>query len=236
MREIKCPNCGQVFQVDETGYAQIVQQIRDKEFEKELERREEELEEKKEGDLKMLRMEQEQKLKDTVSELKEEISRLNAQIEKNDTEKELAVTKAVQVKDKELSDAAAEVSRLQGELELQAKENKLNEILEGRVYQEDASYMYETRGDKIPISAAASSIRELAPLTLYLSNVNISTAAILMEEPEAHLHPLKQRMMGDVLSMMVASKAIVQITTHSDYLLKRLNELIALYNLKKKSK
>ena len=127
MREIKCPNCGQVFQVDETGYAQIVQQIRDKEFEKELERREEELEEKKEGDLKMLRMEQEQKLKDTVSELKEEISRLNAQIEKNDTEKELAVTKAVQVKDKELSDAAAEVSRLQGELELQAKENKLNE-------------------------------------------------------------------------------------------------------------
>lgn len=112
--------------------------------------------------------------------------------------------------------------------------NELTEILEGRVYKEDASYMYETRGDKIPISAAASSIRELAPLTMYLSNINISTAAILMEEPEAHLHPLKQRMMGDVLSMMVSSKAIVQITTHSDYLLKRLNELIALYNLKGK--
>ena len=109
--------------------------------------------------------------------------------------------------------------------------NELTEILEGKVYKEDASYMYETHGDKIPISAAASSIRELAPLTMYLSNVNISTAAILMEEPEAHLHPLKQRMMGDVLSMMVSSKAIVQITTHSDYLLKRLNELIALYNL-----
>lgn len=112
--------------------------------------------------------------------------------------------------------------------------SKLTEILEGRVYKEDASYMYETRGDKIPISAAASSIRELAPLTMYLSNINISTAAILMEEPEAHLHPLKQRMMGDVLSMMVSSKAIVQITTHSDYLLKRFNELIALYNLKGK--
>ena len=27
MQEIKCPNCGQIFQVDETGYAQIVQQI-----------------------------------------------------------------------------------------------------------------------------------------------------------------------------------------------------------------
>lgn len=110
--------------------------------------------------------------------------------------------------------------------------SELTEILEGKVYKEEANYVYETRGDKIPISAAASSIRELAPLTMYLSNVNISTAAILMEEPEAHLHPLKQRMMGDVLSMMVSSKAIVQITTHSDYLLKRLNELIALYNLR----
>ncbi len=112
--------------------------------------------------------------------------------------------------------------------------SELTEILEGRVYKEESSYVYETHDDRIPISAAASSIRELAPLTMYLSNVDISTAAILMEEPEAHLHPLKQRMMGDVLSMMVSTKAIVQITTHSDYLLKRLNELIALYNLRGK--
>lgn len=40
MQEIKCPKCGEVFAVDESGYAQIVQQIRDREFEKELKRRE----------------------------------------------------------------------------------------------------------------------------------------------------------------------------------------------------
>ena len=44
MPEIKCPKCGEVFQVDETGYAQIVQQVRNNEFERELERREKELE------------------------------------------------------------------------------------------------------------------------------------------------------------------------------------------------
>ena len=44
MKEIKCPNCGTVFQVDESGYAQIAQQVRDEEFAKELERRVEELE------------------------------------------------------------------------------------------------------------------------------------------------------------------------------------------------
>ena len=39
MQEIKCPKCGEVFQVDESGYAAIVRQVRDKEFEKELSER-----------------------------------------------------------------------------------------------------------------------------------------------------------------------------------------------------
>jgi hypothetical protein len=43
MHEIKCPNCGEVFQVDETGYQQIAHQVRDEEFMKELKRREEAL-------------------------------------------------------------------------------------------------------------------------------------------------------------------------------------------------
>lgn len=38
MQEIKCPKCGEVFQVDESGYAAIVKQVRDKEFSKELEK------------------------------------------------------------------------------------------------------------------------------------------------------------------------------------------------------
>ncbi len=46
MQEIRCPKCGEVFQVDETGYEQIAHQVRDKEFAKELDRREKELESK----------------------------------------------------------------------------------------------------------------------------------------------------------------------------------------------
>ena len=37
MQEIKCPNCGEVFQVDESSYDSIVKQVRDKEFSKEIE-------------------------------------------------------------------------------------------------------------------------------------------------------------------------------------------------------
>ena len=40
MQEIKCPKCGEVFQVDESGYAAIVKQVRDDEFRKEIAQRE----------------------------------------------------------------------------------------------------------------------------------------------------------------------------------------------------
>ena len=38
MQEIKCPKCGEVFQIDEAGYAEIVKQIRNREFNDELQR------------------------------------------------------------------------------------------------------------------------------------------------------------------------------------------------------
>ena len=67
MQEIKCPNCGEVFVVDESGYAQIVQQVRDKEFDKELRRREEELAGKQESELRLLKLEQKQVVLEMVN-------------------------------------------------------------------------------------------------------------------------------------------------------------------------
>ena len=43
MKELKCPNCGKVFSVDESEYATIVNQVRTAEFEEDLHRRLEEL-------------------------------------------------------------------------------------------------------------------------------------------------------------------------------------------------
>ncbi len=134
MQEIKCPNCGKIFQVDETGYAQILQQVRDNEFAKELERRERELTQKKENDLKIARMEQEkshsEELSKKDSELAEKdrlIGLLKAQLDKADTEKKLAVTEAIREKDKELSEKGTEITKLKSDLELQKKEDVLRE-------------------------------------------------------------------------------------------------------------
>ena len=134
MQEIKCPNCGEVFVVDETGYAQIVQQIRDKEFEKELQRREKDFMDMKESDLKLARMEQreafDKELHAKESELSEKdkiIERLRAQISGNETEKKLAVTEAVQEIEKEISRKATEITELKSRLSNKETENQLKE-------------------------------------------------------------------------------------------------------------
>ncbi len=134
MQEIKCPNCGEFFAVDETGYAQIVRQIRDKEFEKELKRREKDLMDMKESDLKLARMEQreafDKELSAKQSELSEkdkQIERLKAQISGGETERRLAVSEAVQEIEKEVSKKEAEITELKSRLSNKETENKLRE-------------------------------------------------------------------------------------------------------------
>ena len=66
MQELKCPNCGKFFQIDESGYDQLLKQVRDAEFEKELDIRQKELLEKQEIDLKLQRIKQEKKQSDEL--------------------------------------------------------------------------------------------------------------------------------------------------------------------------
>lgn len=106
-------------------------------------------------------------------------------------------------------------------------------ILEGEVNKEETTYIYTTNDASMPVSAAAASIREIAPLQILAKKQDVSKCAILVEEPEAHLHPLKQRMMADIIGALSHNGAIMQITTHSDYFLRRLNELIMFAKAKK---
>ena len=107
----------------------------------------------------------------------------------------------------------------------------LREVLDGSVKNEEGKYIYSTHEEDIPISAAAASVREIAPIALLVERVDIAKTCLLLEEPEAHLHPLKQRMMADIVSLMNTGGAYMQLTTHSDYFLRRINELINLTKL-----
>lgn len=133
MQELKCPNCGEVFQVDESGYAQIVSQIRDKEFETELKRREEELNKNRERDLELVRLEQEKKqeavlnAKNTeLSEKDKEILELKTKLTNAESEKKIAVMEAVAEKEKEVTAKNNVINELNGKLSLSEKETELN--------------------------------------------------------------------------------------------------------------
>lgn len=134
MQEIKCPNCGEVIQVDESDYAQIVQQVRDKEFEKELSRREREMADKRETELQLIRVQQEQERANAVFEKDaaiadkdRKIAELNAELEAAEIKKKLAIAEATGAVEKQLSEKAAEIIELKGKLESRETESRLRE-------------------------------------------------------------------------------------------------------------
>ena len=153
MQEIKCPNCGEVFVVDESGYTQIVQQVRDKEFEKELTRREQDLAAKKESELEIARMKQQEDfnrlLMEKEAELLEKeaaIQQLRTRLDGNETEKKLAVSQAVSQKDQELLQKAAEITQLKSQLSGQEAESRLKEQSLQKQYEEQLKQKDELIG------------------------------------------------------------------------------------------
>ena len=97
---------------------------------------------------------------------------------------------------------------------------------------ENDNILYQIGEEKpLPISAAASSIKELAPLYMLLDKYPSNQLSILFEEPEAHLHPQKQVDIADFVVQAINKGAHMQITTHSDYFLRRLNDRIFLFKI-----
>lgn len=135
-QEIKCPNCGEVFAVDKTGYAKIVRQVRDKEFEEELKRRERDFAERKESEQKLLQMKQREEFEKALVAKDRAIEQLEARLGHSETEKELAVSQAVREKEKALSQSAAEITELKGRLSNKAVENELREQAMQREYED----------------------------------------------------------------------------------------------------
>lgn len=155
MQEIKCPKCGEVFVVDESGYANIVKQVRDKEFAKELQKREEELKDIQQKDLDLVRLEQKNQLdkalsaKDSeLSEKDKKIQELEACIKNNDISRNLAVSEAVNAKEKEIAQKNTEIIRLQDQLSNKDTEKQLGEESLKREYEAKLKHKDEQLKEK----------------------------------------------------------------------------------------
>ncbi len=140
MNEIKCPHCGKVFQVDETGYAEILRQVRDEVFQREVEGNRAQFEREKKSELKIAKAQAEADLERALAEAEREaaeelhkqlaskekkIAELEAKVKAGETDKQLAIVTAVGEKEKELAEREKKIDSLKGKIELNKKESEL---------------------------------------------------------------------------------------------------------------
>lgn len=130
MHDIKCPRCGENFAIDESGYADIVKQVRDETFEKSLEVRLEIAEREKEAALELAQSKTSKALLEVTSKKDAEIERLKEELRSS---AELVQAKVSGEFKDDAAKKEAEIERLKGELKTAAisKQLELKEALGG---------------------------------------------------------------------------------------------------------
>ncbi len=136
MNDIKCPHCGKVFKVDDAGFADILKQVRDSQFEKEIHERLELASREKENAIKLAVADTRNNLQEDINRKEKELIEIKAQKDKEilemkskissiETEMKLAVTQAVNSVEKERDDLKIKLQVK--DQEMQIKENSLKE-------------------------------------------------------------------------------------------------------------
>ena len=162
MNEIKCPKCGTVFQINETDYESILKQIKNHEFEKEIQLREEQFRKEKEHEIKLTESNKELEIQELKIKLKNkeeqtkneiekiykdelnkkvlEISELKNKIELQESKKELEIQKVLSEKDKKIDLLNSELELKNKEYEL--KQNTIKEQYESKLKDKDEQIAY----------------------------------------------------------------------------------------------
>ena len=123
MNEIKCPNCGTIFKINETDYESIVKQIRDKEFEKEITSRENQYKIDKENSIKIAESNIEKKL---TEELNKKIIEINELQNTLKIKEEQTKNKVENIYKDEINKKDLEISELKNKIKLQESEKALD--------------------------------------------------------------------------------------------------------------
>lgn len=129
MSEIKCPKCGSVFKIDEENYDSIVKQVRDSEFNKEIENREKQYHKDKEATIKIVTNDVEKKFNEQLVAKDLEIVNLKNKIDNNKINQDNAVKQASMDVEKKLNDTIntlkLQITNLENELKIKDTENNL---------------------------------------------------------------------------------------------------------------
>ncbi len=108
-----------------------------------------------------------------------------------------------------------------------------NEVLRGEIEVRKSAVGYpefryrpHKSEQALRMSQSSSMVSELAPLVFFLRDVVRPGDTLIIEEPEAHLHPAAQTKVALTLARLVRADVRVVITTHSDWLLEQIGNLV----------
>ena len=116
MHEITCPHCKKAFKIDEAGYAEILKQVRDADFDKQLHERMKLAEKDKKDAIELATTKAASESEKAVAAKDAEIRELEAKLEAGEIRQKLAVTEAVSMVEKERDQFAQELKQMQQEI------------------------------------------------------------------------------------------------------------------------
>lgn len=105
------------------------------------------------------------------------------------------------------------------EFESEFLHGKIDVVKEGEV-------QFICRGKSLPIHLSASIVKTLSSLTFYLRHIAKPNDLIIIDEPELNLHPDSQIALARLFARMINAGLRLLISTHSDYIIRELNNLI----------
>lgn len=131
MNEIICPHCKKAFKVDEAGYADILKQVRDREFEQQLHKQLELAEQDKRNAVELATIKVTSELEKAAAAKNDEIHDLKARLNASGVAQKLAITEAVNAVEKERNELKSSLERAQ--LEKKLAEQSLKDKYETQI-------------------------------------------------------------------------------------------------------
>lgn len=135
---------------------------------------------------------------------------------------------------RERNRSSSSISRVAKRLETELLEGKIEVRRPTPEAYPEFLYRPEQSKEGLRMSHSSAMVSELAPLVLFLRGIVKQGDLIIIEEPESHLHPGAQTKIAETLARMVRAGVRVVITTHSNWLLQQIGNMIREGELRKR--
>jgi len=195
MNDIICPHCGKAFKIDEAGYADILKQVRDSDFEHQLHERLELAERDKQSAVELARAQLTAELQKQGSEREAEIQRLKAQLEAGVVARQLAVAQALSDVEKQRDALASELDKARQETQTVrqlAEAQRMADLQQAAASKDSEIQRLKSRLAEVELSQKIAITEALAAVEKQRNELQASLAQARLEKQLAE-QSLKER-------------------------------------------